>query len=349
MSMKNLATFYNSNLIDSSENLYLYFSLGESKYAVDIHQVVEIMKLPLLDYPQKLASNVVGLLNYNNFTINVLDLRFYLDIKVTPYSIANQLLVVKTDETIFGLIIDKVEDVIALDKSQIEYFQFSGEQKILEFLYKHHNENISIINLDSVESVIKQGVPSSDIDIPSLFPHDDNSRYKLVQRTQALVEKFQQDLVTNAFSQDKFISFLIDESTYCINLEYVKEFLKNTSITKIPCDLDYIAGIITLRGDFVTVIDLGKFLDLSECKSDACNNSKKNSIIIVDTPDFQIGFLVDEIFSMVEISEDLMTEGSHGRLSKNIMSEVVLEDKLYTILNMKNILSDERFFVEDGI
>lgn len=347
--MKNLTTFYSNNILETGENLYLYFNMGESKYAINIQQVVEIMKIPLLDYPQKLANNVVGLLNYNNFTINILDLRFYLDIKVTPYSIANQLLVVKTDETIFGLLIDKIEDIISLDQSKIEYFQFAGEEKIIEFLYKQENETISIINPCAIENIIKQGVPQSDIDIPSLFPHDDDSRYKLMQRNQALLEKSQLNLVTNIFSQDKFISFSLDNSAYCINLEYVKEFLKNTSITKIPCNLDYIAGIITLRGDFVTVVDFKRFLDIKEAHPTFDNNLGKNSIIIVETPDLKIGFLVDEIFSMIDISEELINESSHSQFNKNILSEVILEDNLYTILNMKNILSDERFFVEDNV
>ena len=202
--------------------------------------------------------------------------------------------------------------------------------------------------MDAIENIIKKGVPSIDIDIPSLFPHDDNSRYKLMQRTQALLEKSQLTLATNIFSQDKFISFSLDKNTYCINLEYVKEFLKNSSLTKIPCDLDYIAGIITLRGDFVTVIDFKKLLDLNESAITPDNNSDKNSIIIIETPDFKIGFLVDKIFSLIDIPEDLIDKHSHNQFNKNILSEVILEDNLYTILNIQNILSDERFFIEDN-
>ena len=53
------------------------------------------MKLPALDYPQKLPNNIVGLLKYNNFVINVVDVRFYLNIEVRPYNTHNELLIVK--------------------------------------------------------------------------------------------------------------------------------------------------------------------------------------------------------------------------------------------------------------
>lgn len=344
--MKNLKTLYSNDLLDNSENWYLYFTLGDNKYAVSLQQVVEIMKLPLLDYPQKLPNNFVGLLNYNNFTINILDLRFYLDIKVTPYSVSSQLLVVKTDESIFGLMIDKVEDIISFDESKVEYFASGSE--IIEFIYKKEDGTISVINLNTLENVIKQGVDSLDVDIPSLFPHDDDSRYKLMQRGQALQEKFDLATVTNIFSHDRFISFSLGENVYCFDLKYVKEFLKNFCITTIPCNFDYIAGVIALRGDFITIINMKKFLGTSDNINNLNpeSNESKNSIIVIKIPDFEIGFLVDEILSIINIPEDLIKK-TPQQYDKYVLSEVVIEDNFYTILDIKNILSDEKFFIEE--
>lgn len=345
--MKNLTTLYNNNILDYKENLYLYFRLGENKYAVNIEQVVEIIKIPLLDYPQRLPNNAIGILNYNDFAINILDLRFYLNIKVTPYSIANQLLIVKTDETILGLLIDKVEDVTSFEQSKIDYFQ-SGEEenRILEFMYKKEDGAISVINLHALENKLKAGVPTCDVDIPSLFPHDDDSRYKLIQRNQALQERYNLSLAANAFSQDKFISFSLNDSIYCINLEYVQEFLKDFCITKMPCNLDYIAGIIALKGDFITIINTQIFLSGSGNPQAPETTDKKNNIIIIELNDFKIGFLVDEIFSIINIPEELIKKNSLNN-NKYISSEIILEDNLYTILDMETILSDEKFFIEE--
>lgn len=341
--MNNVTTSY-SNITDNGENLYLHFKFGESKYAINVKNIVEIMKLPLLDYPQKLANNVVGLLNYNNFTINILDLRFYLNTKITPYSKSNQLLIVNTDETIFGLIIDKVEDITALDQSKVEYIPSASEEKIIEFIYKKDAETISVINLVALENVIRKGVPSSDIDIPSLFPTDDDSKYELTQRNLALQNKFSTDLSTNFYAQDKFISFSLNDNIYCITLEYVKEFLKGANITKIPCNTDYIAGVTVLRGDFINIIDIKKFLEI-----DSTNEQKmaQNNVIVIEVGEYKVGLLVDEIFNIVNIPEESIQNDSQTQ-DKFILSEVILEDKLYTILNVKNILADEKFFIDEG-
>lgn len=342
--MNNLSNLYNNEVADNSEPLYLSFTVGDCKYAISTNQVVEIMKLPHLNYPQKLSNNVVGLLNYNNFTINILDIRFYLDIKVTPYSISNQLLVVKTDESIFGLLINRVEDIISIEQSKIEHFPFSGEGKLIDFLYKNENESISVLDLFALENLLKKGVEPVDFDITTLFPQDDESRYKFLQRNQALVEKSKLDLAKNIFSQDKFISFSLNDSIYCINLEYIREFLKNCVVTPIPCAPDYVSGLMTLRGDFLTVVDMKKFLNLSYDGA-----YKKNRVVVMEATDFRIGIQVDEIFSIMDIPEELINQNSHHQLNKYILSEVVMDDKLYTILNMKTILSDERFFINEKV
>lgn len=344
--MNDLTESQNNNIFQDSEKQYLFFTLGDSKYALSISQVVEIMKLPMLEYPQKLANNIVGLLNYNNFTINILDLRFYLGINVTPYSVANQLIIVKTDESIFGLIIDKIGDIISIEQSQTEYFPVVSEEKVIDFLYKQESETISVINLNAIENIIKQGCASIDVNIPALFPHDDDSKYKMTQRNRALLEKFESNLVTNIFSQDKFSTFSLGQNIYCSNLEYVKEFLKNSPITKIPCNLDYIAGIITLRGDFVSIIDLKKFLNFGDIGANVDYEGNKNNIIVVEAFDYTIGLLVDEILNIMEIPEALINENPHNP-NKYVLSEVVIEDKFYTILNMKDIFSDERLFIEE--
>lgn len=344
--MNNLTNFQNDDIVKYNETLYLYFKIGESKYAVNTQQVVEILKLPLLDYPQKLSNNFVGILNYNNLTINILDIRFYLDMNVTPYSASNQLVIVKTDEAIFGLIIDSVEDIISLEQTQIEYLSFQEGEKLIEFLYKRENETISIINLFSLENLIKKGVPSKGIDIASLFPQDEVSHSKLVKRNWALIERYKSNLSQNIFSQNQFISFSLNNNTYCISLKYVKEFLRNSTITSIPCTPDYIQGVITLRGNFVTVVNIKKLLGIEHnpAYSEAESN---NNVIIIKTSDYKIGFLVDEIFSMLDISDEIVEHNSHNQINKFIKSEVVLEDTLYTILDIKNILSDEKFFIEE--
>ncbi|MCQ2789609.1 MAG: chemotaxis protein CheW, partial [bacterium] len=279
----------NNNFIvkeTQAQNLFLSFKLGENKYAINVSNVVEIMNLPQLDYPQKLYENIVGLLNYNDFNINVLDLRFYLNIKPEKYSVSTKLLIVKTDEMFFGLIIDKAEDIISVFPSKIEEFVSDKKLTPIQGVYYHNDEILSVIDANLVEQIIKEGVEVEEYDVLSLFPQDDEFKNCLALRNTMLQEKNKSKSIVNIFSQDEYISFAINKNVYCINLEYVKEFVKNSQIIKIPCGLDYIKGVTSLRGDFITVVSISDFIDEKDYSIE--DVQKKNNIIILHFADYKI-------------------------------------------------------------
>ena len=128
--MNNLLTL-NSENFEIQQNLY--FTLSDNKYAIPLKNIVEVMKLPALEYPQKLPNNIIGVLKFNNININILDVRFYLDIPVTNYSVNTKLIVVKTDESIFGIVADNIENIMDFDNSKIERLPFITENKIIDY------------------------------------------------------------------------------------------------------------------------------------------------------------------------------------------------------------------------
>ena len=253
----------NNNLIEQKKNTHLYFQVGDSKYAVNSENVLEIMKLPALDYPQKLPNNIVGLLKYNNFVINVVDVRFYLNIDVKPYTPQNELLIVKTDELIFGIITDKVIGILPFDSALVDAIPYADATTVVDSLYKINQETIFIINIYSVETLLKQHKDWKDVDIPSLFPQDEASKALMAKRTHAIVDKSNMRLASGELHvKNKYISFNLNNDSYCIALDYVKEVLKDASITNVPGIPNFIEGIMNLRGDYITVINLRNFLDL---------------------------------------------------------------------------------------
>ena len=188
----------NNNYLEQKKNTHLYFQIGKNKYAINTANVLEIMKLPALDYPQKLPNNIIGLLKYNNFVINIVDIRFYLNIEVSPYSSHNELLIVKTDEVIFGIVTDKIIGILSFDSSLMDQIPFVDSNMIIESLYKHKNETIFIVNIYALENLLKRhDMILPDVDIPSLFPQDEVSRKLMHKRTTSIVEKSYRGVLVN--------------------------------------------------------------------------------------------------------------------------------------------------------
>lgn len=330
-----------SYYLEQKKNTHLYFQIGGNKYAINTDNVLEIMKLPALDYPQKLPNNIIGLLKYNNFVINILDIRFYLNIDVTPYNTHNELLIVKTDEVIFGIITDKIIGILPFDSAFVDQIPFVDNKMIIESLYKYENETIFIVNIYALETLLKQhNNIMSEVDIPSLFPQDDVSRILMQKRTMEIAEKASLRIVSEELhSKNKYISFNLNKDYYAISLDYVKEVLKDTNITKVPGTPDFIEGIMNLRGDYITVINLKKFLNLPE-ENIAI---EKTPVIIIKGNELKLALLIDKINELFDYQETTNESSSESYYS----AEFIYNQILYTVLNTEQILTDKRIVVTD--
>lgn len=330
----------NNNYLEQKKNTHLYFQIGENKYAINTANVLEIMKLPALDYPQKLPNNIIGLLKYNNFVINVVDIRFYLNIDVTPYNSHHELLIVKTDEVIFGIVTDKIIGILPFDTALVDQIPFVDNKMIIETLYKFNNETIFIVNIYVLENLLKQhDVAMPEVDIMSLFPQDEASRNLMQKRTRAIADKSSLRLASGELhAKNKYISFNLNKDFYCIALDFVKEVLKDTSITNVPGTPDFIEGIMNLRGDYITVINLKKFLNLPEGPI-----LDKKPVIIIKCNELKLALLIDKINELFEYQETKDQSVSDSYYA----TEFIYNKTLYTVLNIDKISSDKRIIITD--
>lgn len=337
--MNNLATLNN---LDNDIQKNIYFRIGKSKYALPLVNVLEVMKLPKLDYPQKLPSNFIGVLRFNNMFVNVLDIRFYLDIDVEPYSISSKLIMVRTDETIFGIVVDEIFDIIDFENSRIERMPFFAETQIIEAVYNIDNQNISIINANSLENIIKKGYPDKGVDVSKLFPNDENSVQIFEKRAFSLSERLDLTVTKNVFSDNKFLSFMLNNAVYCIHLKYIKEIANTVNMIKLPCSSPYIEGLMTIKGDFVTILNLKKFLDFNNT-----DYSTKSKIIVIDSNEMKLGLMIDEINDILDFHEEQLTSKTSHNEDAYVEFEVIDDNNVKYILNLEKILSDEKIYVEE--
>ena len=330
----------NNNYLEQKKNTHLYFQIGKNKYAINTANVLEIMKLPALDYPQKLPYNIIGLLKYNNFVINVVDIRFYLNIEVSPYNSHNELLIVKTDEVIFGIITDKIIGILPFDSALVDQIPFVDSKMIIESLYKYNNETIFIVNIYALENLLKRhDIELPDVDIQSMFPQDETSKSLMAKRTRSIAEKSMLRLASGELhAKNKYISFNLNNDYYCIALDFVKEVLKDTSITHVPGIPNFIEGIMNLRGDYITVINLKRFLSLPENSV-----SDKKPVIIIKCNELKLALLIDKINELFEYQETFQEEMSESYYA----NEFIYNKTLYTVLNIDKISSDKRIIITD--
>jgi len=93
------------------------------------------------------------------------------------------------------------------------------------------------------------------------------------------------------------VEFLLGKEHYAVDLFDVREVVEYTSITQLPNTPSYMKGIIDLRGEITTIIDLKERLNIVEKSSQPIENSR---IIVLDEKltRAKTGILVDDVLAV---------------------------------------------------
>ena len=134
-------------------------------------------------------------------------------------------------------------------------------------------------------------------------------------------------------------TFYVGDSLCGMDILKVQEINKLLEMTEVPLAPDYVRGILNLRGQIVTVIDLGSKLELADTNTDGDTRN-----IIVNSNGEYIGLLVDKIGDVERTEEDRIEPppanigGIQGRYFEGVFKK---ENSLIGILNVEEILKDD--------
>lgn len=123
-------------------------------------------------------------------------------------------------------------------------------------------------------------------------------------------------------AERQFCTFYLDKLLFGIDLEGVQEVVRALDVTPVPLAPKVVRGIINLRGQIVTAIDLRCQLELEPRQSE---ESPMN--VVVRNEDGAVSLLVDQIGDVIE-AEVSSFERPPETLSLNVRSMIAGIHKL---------------------
>jgi purine-binding chemotaxis protein CheW len=99
-------------------------------------------------------------------------------------------------------------------------------------------------------------------------------------------------------NQQQFCTFFIQGLLFGVEVETVQEVIRHQDMTAVPLAPEVVAGLINLRGQIVTAIDLRRRLGVRDRL-----NGELPMNVVVRTGDGAVSLLVDEIGDVVEVQE----------------------------------------------
>jgi len=107
------------------------------------------------------------------------------------------------------------------------------------------------------------------------------------------------DLVIEDVMRGKYLTFLVADVGYGIEISYVVEIISVQEITLVPHTHAYVKGIINLRGTVVPVIDMGMRFGQGEIEY-----TDKTCIIVLSMDEMSVGILVDGVQDVSNIEDE---------------------------------------------
>ncbi|CAM4491849.1 MAG: Chemotaxis protein CheW [Legionella sp.] len=131
-------------------------------------------------------------------------------------------------------------------------------------------------------------------------------------------------------------TFYVDKFFFGIDVNKIQEVIRYQEMTSIPLTCDVIRGIINMRGQIVTAIDMRKRLLFSELSDEI-----KPTNIVIQTDDDPVSLLVDSIGDVINIPNDFFEvppENLNGAIRQVLKEVCQFEKQLLLILDLEQVL-----------
>lgn len=135
----------------------------------------------------------------------------------------------------------------------------------------------------------------------------------------------------------QFCTFSVAGQSFGLDVQRVQEVIRYQEMTRVPLAHPVVRGLINLRGQIVTAIDLRRRLELPDRADDVLPVN-----VVVRADDGAISLLVDEIGDVLEAPDDAFEpppETLHGPARDLIRGAYKLPDRLLLILDTARAVS----------
>ncbi len=137
--------------------------------------------------------------------------------------------------------------------------------------------------------------------------------------------------------QHQYCTFYLDGQYFGLEVLHVQEIIRYQEMTRVPLASAVVRGLINLRGQIVTALDLRRRLELSDRPVDQLPVN-----VVVHTDDGAVSLLVDEIGDVLEVPAETFErppETLVGPARDLIRGAHKLTDRLLLILDTARTVS----------
>ncbi len=188
---------------------------------------------------------------------------------------------------------------------------------------------------------------NTDVRDPGSSPEaSDNREMKIRQTLKARAKELAEDVHAEAGREKgiEIVEFSLAYERYGVESCFVREVFPMKELTTLPCTPDFILGIINVRGQVMSVMDIRRFFDLP-----VKGLTDMNRVVIVQSDRMAMGILADRILGVytipleaIQLSLPTLT-GIRSEYLRGITNERIV------ILDVNKMMSHKGFLVNEEV
>lgn len=153
--------------------------------------------------------------------------------------------------------------------------------------------------------------------------------------------------MSNEPSSRQFSTFFLDGLYFGVEVLKVQELIRYQEMTRIPLAAKVVRGLINLRGQIVTAIDLRCRLGLPDRAADQVPMN-----VVVRTDDGAVSLLVDEIGDVVAVQEEQFERAPDtikGEAADLVTGVYKMPERLLLVLDVERAIRVDRPMVARAV
>ena len=239
-------------------------------YGISTEDINHIARVPsLMPLPLR-PLGTRGLCSVGGSIVSMVDMNLLLDMsEVDLNASTTRLLSLNGIHLSNALLVSEVYNTVEIDPKNIDYLEKKDDPVIA--IYKHENQLIQVLSLSVLFSKMHK------VEIPA----------KEIKAGRVKAETAKEE------DSNRFLIFSMSHEKFALNIDYLQEIiLADIDFTSIAGTSDEVMGLITLREEIVTVIDLRKYYGFASTTKEA------NRILIISHEGKKIGLYIDAIIDI---------------------------------------------------
>lgn len=126
--------------------------------------------------------------------------------------------------------------------------------------------------------------------------------------------------------------FRLNDEQFAVETSKVQVINDMSTITRVPKAPSYIKGLINLRGNIVSLLDINLLLEIDK------SETSEENIVILNIHDEQVGICVDSVEEVVEIEESSIERLNDDRGKSYIKGIINFGERIVTLVDIDKLI-----------